>query len=81
MAIPAIGPLRLRDLTMGEESSHYEQTPSTWTLAKDDPPDQFEAAHSFLQRRIKKAPPEAGLKSGAGDRGRTDDLMLGKHTL
>lgn len=22
-----------------------------------------------------------GLKSGAGDRGRTDDLMLGKHTL
>ena len=22
-----------------------------------------------------------GLESGAGDRGRTDDLMLGKHTL
>ena len=22
-----------------------------------------------------------GLKDGAGDRGRTDDLMLGKHTL
>ena len=22
-----------------------------------------------------------GLENGAGDRGRTDDLMLGKHTL
>ena len=31
--------------------------------------------------QIKKPPENQGLKGGAGDRGRTDDLMLGKHTL
>jgi integrase len=30
---------------------------------------------------MKKPLGNQGLKSGAGDRGRTDDLMLGKHTL
>jgi len=28
---------------MGGESSHYEGTPSTWTLAKDDLPVQLKA--------------------------------------
>jgi hypothetical protein len=30
---------------------------------------------------IKKPPKNRGLKSGAGEEGRTPDLMLGKHTL
>jgi hypothetical protein len=29
----------------------------------------------------KKAPEQSGAKSGAGEEGRTPDLMLGKHTL
>jgi len=33
---------------MGEESSHCEGTPSTWTLAKDDLPVQFEPTHSTV---------------------------------
>ncbi len=45
MAVPAIGALQVRALAMGKEFSHYERTPSTWTLAKDDLPVQFEATH------------------------------------
>jgi len=33
---------------MGKEFSHYERTPSTWTLAKDDLSGQLEAAHSTV---------------------------------
>ncbi len=36
------------DLAMGEESSHCEGTPSTWTFSRHDLPIQFEAAHSTL---------------------------------
>jgi hypothetical protein len=40
-----------------------------------------DADHSPTPPEKKKPPENQGLKSGAGDRGRTDDLMLGKHTL
>ena len=33
------------------------------------------------EQKLKKPLTSQGLKGGAGDRGRTDDLMLGKHTL
>ena len=33
------------------------------------------------EQKTKKPLISQGLKGGAGDRGRTDDLMLGKHTL
>jgi integrase len=33
------------------------------------------------EQKMKKPLISQGLESGAGDRGRTDDLMLGKHTL
>jgi len=35
-------------MAMGEESSHCEGTPSTWTLAKDDLPIQLETTHSTV---------------------------------
>jgi integrase len=37
--------------------------------------------HSPTPPEMKKPLVSQGLKDGAGDRGRTDDLMLGKHTL
>ncbi len=43
-AIPAMEAQRVMDLAMGEESSHCEGTPSTWTFAKDYLPDQLETA-------------------------------------
>jgi len=47
-AIPAMEAQRVMDLTTGEESSHCEGTPSTWTLAKDDLPIQLETTHSTV---------------------------------
>jgi len=35
-------------MAMGEESSHCEGSPSTWTLAHDDLPGQLEATHSTV---------------------------------
>lgn len=40
-----------------------------------------EADHSPALPEKKKAPIKRGLKTGAGEEGRTPDLMLGKHTL
>jgi hypothetical protein len=37
--------------------------------------------HSPTPSEIKKPPENQGLKNGAGEEGRTPDLMLGKHTL
>jgi integrase len=37
--------------------------------------------HSPTPPEIKKPPKNRGLKNGAGEEGRTPDLMLGKHTL
>jgi len=37
--------------------------------------------HSPTPPEIKKPPENQGLKNGAGEEGRTPDLMLGKHTL
>ncbi len=39
------------------------------------------AANTDTTAQMGKPPISQGLKDGAGDRGRTDDLMLGKHTL
>jgi integrase len=41
----------------------------------------IDSDHSRTVPEMKKPLISQGLKSGAGDRGRTDDLMLGKHTL
>jgi integrase len=41
----------------------------------------FETDHSPTPPKKKKPPRNQGLKSGAGEEGRTPDLMLGKHTL
>lgn len=35
----------------------------------------------LIFQKIKKPPKNRRLKSGAGEEGRTPDLMLGKHTL
>jgi hypothetical protein len=40
-----------------------------------------EADHFPTPSETKKPPTNRGLKSGAGEEGRTPDLMLGKHTL
>ena len=40
-----------------------------------------EVDHSPALLEKKKAPIKRGLKTGAGEEGRTPDLMLGKHTL
>jgi integrase len=40
-----------------------------------------EADHSPALMEKEKAPKDRGLKDGAGEEGRTPDLMLGKHTL
>ena len=47
------------------------------TLAKPS----VDAADSPTPPEIKKPPKNRGLKNGAGEEGRTPDLMLGKHTL
>jgi hypothetical protein len=46
-------------------------------------PDDRQPALQLDEKRpgIKKALVSQGPKSGAGDRDRTGDLMLGKHTL
>ena len=41
----------------------------------------FDADHSPTPPEKKKPPKIQGLKDGAGEEGRTPDLMLGKHTL
>jgi hypothetical protein len=41
----------------------------------------FETDHSPTPPQKKKPPRNRGLKNGAGEEGRTPDLMLGKHTL
>jgi hypothetical protein len=41
----------------------------------------FEKAHSPTPPEIKKPLEHQRLKVGAGEEGRTPDLMLGKHTL
>ena len=38
------------------------------------------AVVEFISRK-EKGPDKRGLKTGAGEEGRTPDLMLGKHTL
>jgi hypothetical protein len=47
------------------------------TLAKPS----VDAADSPTPPEIKKPPKNRGLKNGAGEEGRTPDLMLGKHSL
>jgi len=46
--MPTTEMLQVKGLAMGEESSHCEGTPSTWTLAKDYLPGQLETTHSTV---------------------------------
>jgi len=54
---------------------HLERQPVTFTVT------HFGKRKSGSLRKMKKPRQFRGLRSGAGEEGRTPDLMLGKHTL